>query len=24
LGDWTEHYAPIQINRRPDGSYTNW
>ncbi|HEY4075938.1 MAG TPA: mandelate racemase/muconate lactonizing enzyme family protein [Rhizomicrobium sp.] len=24
VGDWTEHYAPIRINRRPDGSYTNW
>jgi len=24
VGDWTEHYAPIQINHRPDGSYTNW
>jgi L-alanine-DL-glutamate epimerase-like enolase superfamily enzyme len=24
VGDWSEHYAPIQINRRPDGSYTNW
>jgi hypothetical protein len=24
VGDWKEHYAPIQINKRPDGSYTNW
>ena len=24
VGDWTEHYAPIQLNHRPDGSYTNW
>jgi len=24
VGDWTEHYAPIQVNHRPDGSYTNW
>ena len=24
IGDWTEHYAPIPINHRPDGSYTNW
>jgi L-alanine-DL-glutamate epimerase-like enolase superfamily enzyme len=24
VGNWTEHYAPIQINKRPDGSYTNW
>jgi galactonate dehydratase len=24
VGDWTEHYEPIRINHRPDGSYTNW
>jgi L-alanine-DL-glutamate epimerase-like enolase superfamily enzyme len=24
VGDYTEHYAPIQLNHRPDGSYTNW
>ena len=24
IGDWNEHYAPTPINRRPDGSYTNW
>ena len=24
IADWTERYAPIPINHRPDGSYTNW
>ncbi|HKQ10269.1 MAG TPA: mandelate racemase/muconate lactonizing enzyme family protein [Rhizomicrobium sp.] len=24
IGDWSERYAPIRINHRPDGSYTNW
>jgi L-alanine-DL-glutamate epimerase-like enolase superfamily enzyme len=24
MGDWSERYAPIQLNHRPDGSYTNW
>jgi galactonate dehydratase len=24
IGDWTERYAPIQLNQRSDGSYTNW
>ena len=24
IGDWSEHYTPIPINHRPDGSYTNW
>jgi len=24
VGDWTEPYRAIQINKRPDGSYTNW
>ena len=24
IGDWSEPYAPIPINHRPDGSYTNW
>ncbi|HEU0162689.1 MAG TPA: mandelate racemase/muconate lactonizing enzyme family protein [Rhizomicrobium sp.] len=24
IGDWSEPYRPIPINRRPDGSYTNW
>ena len=24
IGDWSERYAPIPINHRPDGSYTNW
>ena len=24
IADYTEHYAPIQLNHRPDGSYTNW
>lgn len=24
IGDWSEHYAPIPLDHRPDGSYTNW
>jgi len=24
VGDWKDHYAPIQLDHRPDGSYTNW
>lgn len=24
IAEYTEHYAPIQYNHRPDGSYTNW
>ena len=24
IGDWMEAYAPIPINHRPDGSFTNW
>jgi hypothetical protein len=24
VGEWTTKFAPIQINHRPDGSFTNW
>ena len=24
VGDYTEKYTPIQLNHRPDGSFTNW
>ena len=24
VGDYTEHYTPIPLNHRPDGTYTNW
>jgi galactonate dehydratase len=24
IAEYTEHYAPIQYDHRPDGSYTNW
>jgi L-alanine-DL-glutamate epimerase-like enolase superfamily enzyme len=24
VGEWTEHYMPINMNHRPDGSFTNW
>ena len=24
VGDYTEKYTPLQLNHRPDGSFTNW